>query len=318
MAAATVCKLALAMGIGYYLNRKGVFTKDVNQILSSFVMNFCMPLMILTSMDGTANIDRKETWGFIVTGACFYAVMPFVSKLICMIIRVEKAERPIYELFFVFANTAFMGFPVAASVYGSGAVFYVSVFHILFNLLFFTYGVKKLNQGKTMVSEGCGPEAGRVGQAFNRESPGLIFTGGTVASIAAIIMFILDLRFPRGAADVFHFIGDITSPLSMIIIGATLGYYPLRELVSGSGKLYAVAGIRMVAIPFAVYWIMTFLGFDGVLRGVPVITLGMPVAAMVGMGCIKYGSFTKLGPQCVALTTALSLVIIPFLITILS
>lgn len=320
----TIFKLVLAMGVGYYLSKRNIFTRDVNQKLSYLVMNVCLPLMILTSINRVKDAGKKEILTFAAVGCCFYAVLPFVSRLLCRILRVRAEERPVYELFFIFSNITFMGYPVSASLYGNDCIFYIEVFHILFNLLFFTYGVSKLKKGKEKRSETGRADGKRSlgGKAlrsfFSRENLKVVLSSGTVASLAAIVMFLSGLRLPQQAARVLDYIGSVTSPLSMIIVGATLGYYPLRKIATENKKLYLVAAIRVIAMPFAVYWIMTFLGFDGLLRGIATVTFGMPVASTVAMGCTEYGSFTALGTQGVGLTTVLSLGIIPFLLIILS
>lgn len=299
----TICKLALAMGLGYYLRKKNIFTDELNQKISYMVMNFCLPLMIFTAMSNNQSVDRNEIMGFLLTGVTFYLITPVIGKVFCRILRVEKEENPIYEMFFVFANVTFMGYPVAASLYGSGCIFYISIFNIMFNIMLYTYGVKKVNHGK--------------GEHLGKNRIRAIFNNGMIMSVIAVLMFFLDIRIPLEIAEVCNFIGDLATPLSMVITGATVGSYSIKELLIENKKLYPMAVIRMILIPFVVYWIMTWLGFSDMLRGIATITLGMPVASAVGMTCVEHHSFLKVGPPAVALTTVLSLGIIPFLLMIL-
>ncbi len=299
----TICKLALAMGLGYYLRKKNIFTEEINQKLSFMVMNFCLPLMIVTAMNNNQAEDRKEIMGFLLVGIAFYLIIPVIGKGLCKILKVEDEEKPIYEMFFVFANVTFMGYPVAASLYGNGCIFYISIFNLMFNLMLYTYGIKKVNHGK--------PE--HLGKNGIRA----ILNNGMIMSVVAVLMFFLNLRLPVEVAEVFSFIGDLATPLSMVITGSTIGTYSIKELMTENKRLYPMAMIRMILIPFAVYWIMTWLGFSDMLRGIATITLGMPVASAVGMTCVEHNSFLKIGPPAVALTTVLSLGIIPFLLLIL-
>ena len=41
MVIATICKLLLAVGVGFYLSRKGIFNSEINQKLSYFIINIC-------------------------------------------------------------------------------------------------------------------------------------------------------------------------------------------------------------------------------------------------------------------------------------
>ena len=75
------------MGVGYYLNKKRVFTEEVSQKLSYFVVNIAMPLMIVTSLNNTEIADKGELLRYILTGACFYLVIPFLAKVISILIQ---------------------------------------------------------------------------------------------------------------------------------------------------------------------------------------------------------------------------------------
>ena len=75
--------------------------------------------------------------------------------------------------------------------------------------------------------------------------------------------------------------------------------------------------IRLAVMPIAAYGVMTLLGFSGILRGIAVVTMGMPVASLVSMGCSEYGIYARLGSAGVVMTTVLSLVTIPILLIIL-
>ena len=303
MILATICKLALAMIFGYYLRKKEIFDDETNRKLSYVVMNFCMPLMIFTAMSKTSGVDKKEMMGFLLTGVGIYLVMPVIAKFFCWLLRVDTEEKPIYELFFVLANVTFMGYPVSAALYGSGSIFYISIFNIMFNIMVYTYGVKKVNHGKE--------------EHLGKSGIRMILNNGFIMSVVAIIMFFTGFRLPLAVAEVCDFIGDLATPLSMIITGATIGSYSLKELLTENKRLYPMAFIRMVIIPAGVYGLMTLLGFDDMLRGIATITLGMPVASAVGMSCVEHNSFLKIGPPAVALTTVLSMAVIPFLLLIL-
>ena len=299
----TICKLALAMGFGFYQRKKEVFNDEVNRKLSYVVMNFCMPLMIFTAMSKTEGADRKEIMGFLLVGVSIYLVMPWLGKVFNLILRVPGEEKPIYEMFFVFANVTFMGYPVSAALYGNGSIFYISIFNIMFNIMVYTYGVKKVNHGKE--------------EHLGKKGLRLIINNGMIMSLVAIIMFFADFRLPLEVAEICDFIGDLATPLSMIITGSTIGSYSLKHLLTENRRLYPMAAIRMILIPSAVYFLMTILGFSDMLRGIATITMGMPVASAVGMSCVEHNSFLKVGPPAVALTTVLSMGIIPFLLIIL-
>ncbi len=304
MIAVTVCKLLMAMGLGYFLNKKSVFTAEVCQKLSYLIVNITMPLLIITSLGEVMVKDRGEMILFILAGSGFYAVLPFLAKALNALTRVPKDERPVYEMFYVFSNNMFMGYPVAAALYGPGCIFHLNLFNLGFNLLYYTYGIRCAS-GKADGVKGC--------QALKQ-----MINPGTMASLAAILLFFCDVQLPAAFNEVCNYVGNVSSPLSMLIIGAGIGNYSLKSVFAESRQLYFVAALRLAVMPVVTWAVMTLLGFSGLLRGIAVITMGMPVAAIVSMGCTEYGIYARQGAAGVAMTTVLSMITIPVLLLFLS
>ncbi len=304
MILATICKLLLALGVGYYLNKKDIFTAEVNQKLSSFVMNVCLPLVVLTSLNEAGGAMSKGLMTkYIIVGCLIYAAMPFIGKGLNALTKIPKDERPVYELSYIFPNTFFMGYPVAASLFGSACVFQICVFNLGFDLLYYTYGIGLICIAK---------QGGREKVALKS-----LLGPGTIASVAALLMFFLDIKMPERAAEICNYLGNIASPLSMVVIGANIGTYSVKSVLTYDKRIYILAAVRLLVFPAVVYGLMTVLGFDGMLRGVAVISFGMPVAAAVSMGFLEYGYQQELASAVVILTTILSLPMIPVLLALL-
>ena len=304
MIIATIGKLVLAVAIGYYLYKKEIFTVEINQKLSYFILNITMPLLIITSMNDTDLGDRGTVMFYILVGMGFYLVFPFIGKLFNLVFRVKEDEKPTYEACCIFSNNTFMGYPVCASIYGASCIFYVSMFNLMFNLMYYTYGNVLFDgnreKGKTTIKD----------VAKSVVNPGLL------SSLLAVCLFLLEIRLPSGLVQVCEFVGGITSPLSMVVIGSVISSYSVRKLLKSDWRLYALAALRLTVFPVVTYFIMTALGFTGAMLGVAVISLGMPVAAMVSMGCIKSGHNEELGAAGVVVTTILSLISTPILLFI--
>ena len=41
----------------------------------------------------------------------------------------------------IFSNLGFMGIPIIEELYGRGAIFYVALYTLVYNILFYTYGI---------------------------------------------------------------------------------------------------------------------------------------------------------------------------------
>ena len=304
MIIATIGKLVLAVAIGYYLYRTGVFTVETNQKLTHFILNFTMPLLIITSLNSADLGDRGQIFFYIIVGLAFYAAMPFVGKLMNRLMKIDKEESPVYEAFYIFPNNLFMGYPVCASLYGAGCIFFVSVFNLAYNILFFTYGNWLFKE-----ADGHKKSAGEIVKSI--VNPGLL------SSLGAVVLFLANIKLPDGVVEVCQFVGNITSPLSMIVIGSVIGSYSVKKLLKYSWKIYLICAFRLLIMPTATYFIMTALGFSGAMLGVAVISLGMPVGAMVSMGCVRAKKNEDLGAAGIVVSTILSLLTTPVLLILL-
>lgn len=304
MIIATIGKLVLAVVIGYYLYRTGVFTVETNQKLTHFILNFTMPLLIITSLNSAELGDRGQIFFYIIVGLAFYVAMPFVGKLMNRLMKIDKEESPVYEAFYIFPNNLFMGYPVCASLYGAGCIFFVSVFNLAYNILFFTYGNWLFKE-----ADGHKKSAGEIVKSI--VNPGLL------SSLGAVVLFLANIKLPDGIVEVCQFVGNITSPLSMIVIGSVIGSYSVKKLLKYSWKIYLICVFRLLIMPTATYFIMTALGFSGAMLGVAVISLGMPVGAMVSMGCVRAKKNEDLGAAGIVVSTILSLLSTPVLLILL-
>ena len=304
MILATIGKLVLAVAIGYYLYRTGVFTVETNQKLTHFILTFTLPLLIITSLNGTDLGNRGQILFYIVVGLAFYGAMPFVGKLMNRLMGIDKEESPVYEAFYIFPNNLFMGYPVCASLYGTGCIFFVSVFNLAYNILFFTYGNWLFKE-----ADGQKKTAGDIVKS--------IMNPGVVSSLAAVVLFLAEVKLPDGFVEVCQFVGNLTSPLSMVVIGSVIASYSVTSLLKYSWKIYLVCFFRLMVIPAVTYVIMTALGFSGAMLGVAVISMGMPVGAMVSMGCVRAQKNEELGAAGIVVSTILSLLTTPVLLLLM-
>ena len=304
MILATIGKLVLAVAIGYYLYRTGVFTVEINQKLTHFILTFTLPLLIMTSLNGTDLGNREQILFYILVGLAFYGAMPFVGKLMNRLMGIDKEESPVYEAFYIFPNNLFMGYPVCASLYGTGCIFFVSVFNLAYNILFFTYGNWLFKE-----ADGQKKTAGDIVKS--------IMNPGVVSSLAAVVLFLSEVKLPDGFVEVCQFVGNLTSPLSMVVIGSVIASYSVTSLLKYSWKIYLVCVFRLMVIPAVTYVMMTALGFSGAMLGVAVISMGMPVGAMVSMGCVRAQKNEELGAAGIVVSTILSLLTTPVLLLLM-
>lgn len=297
-------KLGVAMLLGWVLNRQKVLDAGSNKSLSGLVVNVTSPALVIYSVCSTqrVNAEAVKLFGF---GVILYAVLPLMAAGLVWLLRTAPDKRSVYQLLLVFGNVSFMGFPVVHALYGEQAIFYINLLHIPFTLMIFTYGVWLL-RGR---GEGMGQALG-IGDLL---SPGLL------SGALSLVIYFFQVPVPGFVANALGFVGQVTSPLSMLLIGSMIADFSLRDLFA-ERKLFPLAIAKLLVFPLAGYGVARLLFSDPMMVGIITVSLAMPsgtLCAMVGQqyGAPSQASSAALG---VFISTVLSMVSIPLVILGLS
>ena len=283
--------------VGYIATRIGVWKVEMNRNMSVFVLNVTCPMLIIGSVMGEGlQFSYQEIWQLIVVSLINYAVLIIGAFVIAKAWRVRPDRQGLQKFMVTFGNVTFIGFPACAAIFGDRAVFYASVLDIPFNLLIFTVGLSFVTEQPI--------------RAIFR--PRVLFSPCVVASIIAVALALLKADTPPIIGKFFHLVGDMTIPCALLLIGATLATIPVRDMV-GNKFVYAIATLKLLIMPMAVWGVFQLFTFDPFVTNVAVVLTGMPVAANGIMFCLKYGKDEHLMTQAIFLTTLLSLFTLPLL-----
>ena len=198
LVAAEVLTLFCMMLVGIAARLFQVFTKDSTKLLSSLLVNVTQPLLILTSLQITYTEERLRTGLHIaLVSAVFHVALSLLARLIYG--RVKNAR--VLEFGTVFANCAYLGYPVLLVVFGEEGLFYGAFFTLFYNIYIRIYGIHLLTRGGKS----------SLFKAF--------VNPGTVASVIGILLFVFSIRLPAPLYNAFSAMGDVTFPLSMLVVG---------------------------------------------------------------------------------------------------
>jgi malate permease and related proteins len=290
----TMFKLFALLLLGYYLNKKNHLNTDTNTRLSDLVVKFTAPALIISSVCGEQPVSKGDVLKVVGIGIFIYILLPVLAFVLTKLLRVEKNKQGAYQMLFIFSNVTFMSYPIVQALYGDTAIFYNTLLHMPFNILIFTYGEFLLSKGNGKLK-------------INLKD---IFTPGVISAIIAILIYFIEIKVPSFISTTASFLGGVTTPLSMLILGSVLGGYPLKELFTEK-KFYVVSIIKLIIVPVIVFLICRVIFTDPVIIGVATLSMGMPAASMCVMLSVKYEGQIKTTSVGVFLTTILSLITIP-------
>ena len=295
--------LFILIGVGYILRKTKIMGDAIDSGITKLIIYCTMPAMVLNSViSRTGEKDVSLVIELIIIAFAMYTILPLIAFVITKLLRIDKSIQGIYQYLLIFANVGFMGFPLVSAIFGPDSILYAGIFNMFFNLLAYSYGVIIVSNDSA--SEGAGFK-------FNAKT---LLTPGISVSVLALVLFFLDVRVPSMIGEAVNYVGSVTTPLAMMIIGSTLAKMNPKEVFTDI-RVYVYVIVRSILIPLAFFPLIKFIK-DTFSLQITFIMLAMPAASTSVLYAKEYGSDESFAARCVFLSTLLSVLTIPLLLII--
>ena len=290
------------MVIGYVLARRGLFGPDFTKTASSLVLNVFMVGTILSSMISTgAEHDIRDLAQILFLTFVMTAFGYVVSAAAARLMPMEKDLKAPAEILMAAGNNMFIALPIAEAIYGSYAVFIVSVSCIPFNVLLYSYGVWRL--------KGSGEGKGlRVRDMFSIP---------LLATLLGMLLIAFRVPVPQAVRGLLSSLSGATMPMSMMVIGASLGSVSLLDAFK-KPLLAFTSAVRLLLIPALTFFVLRLLTDDTALLMTNVIIAGAPSAVLCSVLAIQYGRDAVFSSEGVQHSTVCSMLTLPLIIQVFS
>ena len=288
--------------VGYIAGKLGYLGGDFDRQLSRLVINITCPALILSSAMTGELPDRKYILPLLLISTLTYLVLTGAGFLLPRYLTKDRSVQGPIGFALIFGNVGFMGYPVVASIFGHEAVFYAAVLNVVNTFAVFTIG--------TILINGASSEKERFEKKVLYSTPMLA---------AYLTMAIVALRIdniPEAISQPLTMLGNITVPVALLIIGSSMSQLSLRTML-GNRTVYATTLLRLALLPVGVHFLMRLVGFDPFVVNINTLVIAMPVATYGTILCLKYGKDTTMITEVTFITTLVSMVSIPLLVTLL-
>ena len=282
------------MMIGYFLYKKKLVSAGGSADIGRILLYIVMPAAILKSY--LADFSRERLEGLFVS---------FLAALLSLLLSIAAAriafskEQGIERFGAAFSNAGFIGIPLVQMTLGEEAVFYVSSYVALLNILQWTYGLVTITGDRSLIS------VKRL-----RTNPILL------SFRAGIALFLLPVSLPETAENVVGTIAAMNGPLAMIVLGVYLGQVPLRSLFSGR-VVYRCTLVRLIVIPvLTMALLFVFPEKYHMLKLTILIAASAPVGSNVSIFAQLYGQDYMQSVKEVTFSTLLCIITLPLILGI--
>lgn len=280
------------MAIGFVAYRKQILSNQGTKDIGKLLLNVAIPMIVISnfcvekSAEKTAELFESALLSFL----CMALSVAFAYLVY------HKKDR-IAEFSAAFSNAGFIGIPLVQAIFGSGAVFYISVMIVLINVLQWTYGVYTITDDKSVMD-------------FKK-----IMKNPLILSVGiGIVIYFLNIRLPKIAMDIISSISSINTPLAMIVSGV---YLAQSDLLNAMRKkdAWLLSLSRLIVIPLIVMLVFRFLPFGSTAMKLSILLAGAcPVASNVAVFAQQYDKDYRKGVEYVCVSTLLSILALPLVI----
>ena len=291
--------LAVILALGALSQRRLRLPESFYQSANDLVIQAPLPAMILYSMDKAFSLEAFWTSAqLLLIAACAFGALIAGLELWRRFSRLPPKELGLYQYLILVGNTAFMGYPVIQALYGSGGVFYASVFNLVHNVVTFSYGVALFQRGapvqwKKLLGNTC-----------------------LLSTLAGILLFLSPFRLPGPLRQALEWVGNITVPLCLLSVGARMAGQSWGSLFQPKRVVW-LSLVRTVLFPLLLAPVLRAAGCSGMALAVPVVLFATPVSLTAGAFAGRYGADAALAGRTVVVSNFISIATLPMLSAIL-
>lgn len=294
---AKMAMLVLIMLLGYLCARIGITGPEFNQRVTPLMVKVLLPATILNSVLSVPDFSGRELLDYILVMTVMVALQMLPAWFLPRLMRTRSEDVGATRLVTAFGNVGFVGLPVVAAIFGDEMVFFASLCNIPFNLALYSCSAAQLSPG-----------GGRVRWQDVLNAP-------VIATLLSVVLLLSRVHVPGVLADTISSVSGVTIPLSMLVIGTSLGGISVRSVLT-DWRVYVVSAVRLLVCPLLT-WLVLRPFAAGALLGISVLMAACPSAMLVTALCLQYGRSDAFASKCIFLSTVLSAVTIPLLIWLL-
>ncbi|HAX73648.1 MAG TPA: transporter [Firmicutes bacterium] len=295
-----VLVLFILILVGYLIRKKDLIDEIFTSKLTNLILTIFLPCMIIDAMQIQYEPSMLGKIGSLILISLIMYTITIVVSYAYQLGTKKKVDSEVFQYAILFSNVGFMGYPVVEAVLGKDAIFYTAIFNLPFNLFVSTIGVYLFTKGNKHYQF-----------SFKELLNPVIYS-----VILGFTFFLCNIQLPDVINSPLSLLGNMTTPLSMIVIGSMLCASNIGDAFKNK-QMYVVSIIRLIVLPVLVFYLLKGQVSDPLLFGIPIIISAMPAASNTAIYANKYEANGALASQVVFITTLFSIVTIPLMASLL-
>lgn len=292
------------MFLGYVLFKKELFQEETARNMTVILLTLVGPCLILSAF--IKPFDKSEASALFYSflfNVLYFLVMIVLSKLIFNGYWLkDKLQRVQSQFAFIYSNNGFMGVPLLMSLFGERAIFFGAAQLAVSNAFMWSQGIgiyRKVNGGHQSILQ-------------------VVTNPNIVALVVSLCFYFFSITPPSPIMEVVGYIADLNTPISMMVVGASVAAVSIRQILNDP-LVYFVTALRLIVVPFS--WLGVFMVWQPeILPNLAVVAIIIMIACPSPAMCIMFSKLFMLNEtysvKVVTVTTLGSIITLPILVSV--
>ncbi|OFN94331.1 AEC family transporter [Streptococcus sp. HMSC057G03] len=293
--------------VGFVIGEKGWFDDKSRGLLAKLVTQVALPCyMLYTITQRFTAADLLKMLPALRFPALSMVILLGIATGVARIFAVRQDRRGLFISIFFNSNTIFVGLPINQALFGDASIPYVLIYYMCNTTFFWTLGTYLIQ----LDGEG---EA----QFDLKTSLKKVFSPPLMGFLLGLVLVMLQIKLPAFLASDLQYLGNLTTPLSMIFIGLSVSHVGVKQLVLGKEQLLILLG-RFLVAPLLMASIVYWVPLPSLMKQVFIIQSAMPVMTNAPVVARLYGADSDYAAVMVTETTLATMVVIPILMLLMA
>lgn len=285
---------------GYLAGRFKWMGEASTDALNRFVYYLALPVLLFHSM---ASVDAAQifNWPFIAAymgGTSIGFVLALV--VVRAAFRASMPESALFAMVSVFANTGYMGIPLAVVAYGPEAALPAGIATVFQTIVFIAIPQAMVEAGRS--------GGARVAHVVKDSLVGLIKSPIVIGPVAGMVWSLAGLPLPAPVETYCKVLGAAAGPGALIALGLFLVGKPIRE---GSAEVGLMTLFKLLVHPLIV-WVLATQVLEVRDDWIPVVVMlaALPPGASCFVLAQQHGVYVRRTSTATLVATVLAVVTI--------
>ncbi|MEE8196682.1 MAG: AEC family transporter [Acidiferrobacterales bacterium] len=292
---------------GYLAGYFGVLGTHSSEALNRFVYYFALPALLFIFV-ARAPLERILYWPFLAAwGGSLVLSFGLTALLARLVYRDRLAVVGLRSMNASFANTGYMGIPLAITAFGEAAGLPAIIATAFMGIVLISLTIA-LIETDLSTKAGAGGIARDVGLALAKNPLVLSVAAGALVSAFGI-------SIPLPLAKFFDLLSSAAGPCALFAIGLFISGQSVRE---GLHEAALITAIKLLVHP-AIAWLLlaTVFEVEPLWATVTILIAALPTGANCFVLAQRYNVFVAPTSATILLSTALSVVTVSLLLILL-